>query len=449
MTRNDSGRALALDALIAIEGEGAYANRILHALFSRRQPEEKEKRLATELVFGTLRHWSKIEFLLNRLLTKELSALPTAIRGVLRLSLYQLLFTNHPAYAVVNEAVDLTKHGKYRGLSRLVNGVLRNYLRRQHEVVQALPGFGDDPIGHLSIVHSHPRWLVERWVERWGAETTHRLVAANNLPAPLSVRTNTLMISRDALLAELAKVGMEAEPAATIPEAIRLKSGGDLTGNPLWAAGYFYVQDEASMLVAHLLAAQPGEVIADLCAAPGGKTTHLAQLMKNTGRIFALDQHEHKTGLIAENARRLGIGIIEPLTADARDWRPAEPVDAVLLDAPCTGTGVLRRRPDIRWRRQPMDLAQLVVLQKELLDHAASLLKPGGRLVYSTCSLEKEENETQIQNFLATHPAFRVDLPANFADNFTKERVAEGFLTIPRADEPDGFFMTRLVKLGE
>src|SRR5690554_4990884 len=168
MTKKRSGRSLALDALIAIEEEGAYANRILNSLFAKEQPEEKEKRLATELVFGTLRHRSRLDFLLNQLLTKELSALPAAIREVLRLSLYQLIFTAHPAYAVVNEAVDLTKNGKYRGLSRLVNGVLRNYQRRRQELEQTLPDFAQDPVGHLTIVHSHPRWLVQRWIQRWG-----------------------------------------------------------------------------------------------------------------------------------------------------------------------------------------------------------------------------------------------------------------------------------------
>jgi len=262
----------------------------------------------------------------------------------------------------------------------------------------------------------------------------------------LSVRTNTLRLSRDELLAAMAAAGIAGAPVPTIPEALRLKSGQDLTSNPLWVEGYFYIQDEASMLVAHLLAPEPGMVIADLCAAPGGKTTHLAQLMNNRGRIYALDQFEHKTALIAENACRLGIEIIEPLTTDARCWRPAEPVDGILLDAPCTGTGVFRRRPDIRWRRQPDDLAQLVPLQQELLCHAASLLKPGGRLVYSTCSLESEENEEQIGRFLAAHPAFRVDLPDNFAAGFPAERLAEGILIMPQMDGADGFFMTRLVK---
>lgn len=447
MTKEGSGRAIALDALTAIEEQGAYANRILNSLFTQRQAEAQEKRLATELVFGTLRQLNLLDYLLNRLLSKELSALPPTVRGVLRLSLYQLIFTTHPAYAVVNEAVDLIKHSKYRGLSRLVNGVLRNYLRRQQETDLAWPDFLQDPIGHLTIAHSHPRWLVERWVRRWGADRTHQLVEANNAPAPLSIRTNTLLTSREALADALGQAGIEAAPVSTVPEALRLKTGQELTTIPLWAEGHYYIQDEASMLVAHLLAPEAGEIIADLCAAPGGKTTHLAQLMQNTGGIYALDQYPHKTDLIAENAQRLQIKIIETITADARSWRPPEPLDGILLDAPCTGTGVLRRRPDIRWRRQPTDLRELVNLQQALLNHAASLLKPGGRMVYSTCALEFEENEAQIRHFLGAHPDFVVAVPEDFAPHFSGERTGEGFLILPRQEEPDGFFMTRLVKL--
>ena len=361
-----SGRAIALDALTSIEEQGAYANRILNSLFAHRQPEAQEKRLATELVFGTLRHFKYVDFILNRLLSKELSALPSTVRGVLRLSLYQLLLTAHPAYAVVNEAVDLVKQSKYRGLSPLVNAVLRSYLRQQQKTDFALPDLVQDPIGHLTIVHSHPRWLVERWVPRWGVERTHQLVEANNTPAPLSIRTNTLLTSRTALMAALGQAGLESVPVPTVPEALRIMNGQELTAIPLWAAGHYYIQDEASMLVAHLLAPAAGEVIADLCAAPGGKTTHLAQLMQNTGQIYALDQYPHKTTLIVENAHRLQIKIIETLTTDARSWRPSKPLDGILLDAPCTGTGVLRRRPDIRWRRQPADLRELVSLQQAL-----------------------------------------------------------------------------------
>jgi len=444
MTKTLSGRALALKALVAIEEQGAYANRILNSLFALNDPAAQERALATEIVYGTLRHISLIDHLLSQLLTKKLAALPIEVRNLLRQALYELLTATGPDYAVVNEAVNLVRQSKFNGLSGLVNAVLRNYVRKKAEL--SLPGFTEDPLAHLTICHSHPQWLVERWLRRWGKEETHRLVSVNNLPAPFTIRTNTLKISRTELLKQLAGLALDAAPSPLLPEAVRLSTGYALTSTPLWAAGHFYIQDEGSMLIAHLLAPQPGETIADLCAAPGGKTTHLAQLMNNTGLIYALDQYPHKTRLIHENASRLGITIVEPLTLDARSWQPGVPLDAVLLDAPCTGTGVLRRRPDIRWRRQPEDLKDLTALQGELLAHAAELIKPGGRIVYSTCSLEQEENEEQIKNFLRSHPEFQVSLPGNFARNLHHQLLPEGIILLPETDGPDGFFMTRLIK---
>lgn len=444
MTKPISGRILALKALLAIEQQGAYANRILNALFLQSNPEAREKGLATELVYGTLRHLTLIDHLLNQLLTKKLSASPAEVRNILRQALYELLTTTEQEYAVVNEAVNLVRKSKFAGLSGLVNAVLRKYLRNKANLV--LPDFESEPLEHLVIGHSHPRWLVERWVRRWGTEETHRLVTANNSPAPFTLRTNSLLLSREELLKQLASLGIEALPSPLLLEAVRLPTGRALTTTPLWAAGYFYIQDEGSMLIAHLLAPQPGEEIADLCAAPGGKTTHSAQLMGNTGLIYALDQYPHKTALIQENAQRLGIKIIETVTTDARAWQPENLLDAVLLDAPCTGTGVMRRRPDIRWRRQPEDLKDLTKVQGELLDQAATLVKPGGRVVYSTCSLEPEENEERIKDFLLSHPQFKVSIPDTFAMHFHHQRLPEGILVLPHQDGADGFFMTKLVK---
>ena len=445
MTNKISGRSLALKALVTIENQGAYANRILNSLFLQYQPEEREKGLATDIVYGTLRNFTLVDYLLNQLLTKNLSGLPPEIRNILRLAMYQLITTPQQDYAVVNEAVKLTRKTKFTGFSGLVNAVLREYLRNKEGL--ALPQFEQKSIEHMTIVHSHPLWLVEKWIRRWGLEATHQLVEANNSLAPFTIRTNTLLLSKEKLLKQLVAVGIEAAPSEFVPEAIRLKAGRKLTTTPFWAAGYFYIQDEASMLVSYLLSPQPGEVIADLCAAPGGKTTHLAQLMKNTGLIYALDQYPHKTCLIQENAHRLKIKVIQTLTADARCWHPDRLLDAVLLDAPCTGTGVLRRRPDIRWRRTREELKELTVLQGELLAHAASLLKPQGRVVYSTCSLESEENEEQISQFLSSHPDFKVSIPEKFASQLDHHQLPEGILILPRQEETDGFFMTRLVKV--
>ncbi|NLW55754.1 MAG: 16S rRNA (cytosine(967)-C(5))-methyltransferase RsmB [Firmicutes bacterium] len=444
MTKPHSGRALALKALVAIERQGAYANRILNTLFAQSESTAQDRAMATEIVYGTLRHMTLIDHLLSQLLTKKLVALPTEVRNILRQALYELLTTTETDYAVVNEAVNLVRKSKFAGLSGLVNAVLRGYLRNKADLI--LPDFAEEPLAHLTICHSHPRWLVERWIRRWGTEETHRLLAVNNLPAPFTLRTNTLLLSRAELLKQLAGLAFDASPSPLLPEAVRLATGRSLTSTPLWAAGYFYIQDEGSMLIAHLLAPKPGETISDLCAAPGGKTTHLAQLMGDTGLIYALDLYPHKTRLIQENASRLGITIIEPLTIDARSWQPENLLDAVLLDAPCTGTGVLRRRPDIRWRRRPKDLKALTKLQEELLEQAASLVKPGGRIVYSTCSLEPEENEERIKSFLRSHPQFQVSIPESFAQHLQHQRLPEGIILLPQQDGPDGFFMTKLVK---
>lgn len=445
MTNNISGRDLALEALLDIEINSAYANRSLNFLFSKYKPEEREKGLATEIVYGTLRHLALIDDLLSQLLTKELSALPPIIRNTLRLAIYQLMANPQKGYAVVNEAVKLTRKRKFAGLSGLVNGVLRSYLRKKNQLI--LPEFKQEPIEHMVIVHSHPRWLVERWVHRWGIDITHQLVEANNSVAPFTIRTNTLILSREELLAHLDLAEIEAYPLALVPEAIRIKEARELNNTPFFSAGYYYIQDESSMLISHLFSPQPDELIADLCAAPGGKTTHLAQLMKNTGQIYALDEYPHKTTLIQENADRLGISIIQTYTADSRLWNPKILFDGILLDAPCTGTGVLRRRPDIRWHRQPKDVEELATLQGELLDHAASLLKPGGRLVYSTCSLESEENEEQISRFISMHPDFVISIPEGFEAKLDCQRLQEGLLILPHNGEADGFFMTRLVKI--
>lgn len=443
--RKNTGRRLALLSLVRIEKEGAYANRILSSFFAKYQPEEREKGLATEIVYGTLRHLSLVDYLLDRLLTKSLSSLPSPVRNILRLSLYQLLSRPRTPYAVVNEAVNLAKAEGWDKFSGLINAVLRRYLREGQKII--LPGFSADPFTHLTVVHSHPGWLIERWMRRWRPDELHELVRINNLPAPFSIRTNTLKISREKLLAELSSAGIDATPSNLLPEALLISNPADLVDTPFFAAGYYYIQDEASMLVAHLVSPAGGEMIVDLCAAPGSKTTHLAQLMGDQGTIYALDDHPHKIDLIKENAERLGITCIKPVIADAREWGPGEELaDGVLLDAPCTGTGVLRRRPDIRWRRSPEDLKELILLQKELLTKAASLVKVGGRVIYSTCSLEPEENEEQIREFLSVHPGFQVEIPSEIIRMAPGEALREGILILPQENGPDGFFLTRLVK---
>jgi 16S rRNA (cytosine967-C5)-methyltransferase len=449
-----SGRYLAQLVLDRIEQDHAYANLLLPRLLNEfgADLERREKALATELVYGTLRHLLKIDYILGRLLSRPFASLKTPVKNVLRLAVYQLLHLPEiPARAVCHSAVEQVKHSQYSGLASLVNGVLRSYLRNPN-------GFQfPDPVSHpaenLSLEYSHPLWLVQRWLANFGPEVTVRILKADNEPPPIAWRVNRRFTDSSEVMAELARQGIQSRPGLFLTEALFVESLGEpLEALLLFQSGRIFVQDESAMLVAHLVHPVPGELIVDLCAAPGGKSTHLAELMDDQGTIFSVDNHLHKISLIRANAERLSLTCIHPVSADARSFSLPEGrlADAVLVDAPCSGTGVFRRRVDARYRRQPDDIRELAAIQKEILDQAATIVKPGGRLIYSTCTLEPEENQEQLDAFLSRHPEFeaedfRLFLPAKVT------RYAHApeskFLTImPIPGGGDGFFMGRLNK---
>lgn len=448
LSGND-GRDLALEVLIRVEQDEAYANRVLHNLFSRYKVSPQARSQATDLVYGTLRHLTRFDNLLSQLITKPLDKLEPWVHQLLRCSLYELGPGQVPAYAVVNESVKLAKKRGHEGIVRFINGVLRSYLRSTNKL--HLPSFKQSPREHLIIAHSHPEWLINDWVNKWGFERVHTLVKNNNKPAPLTVRINTLNSDIESIVKAFNELGVNATPSEIIPEAVHLGKNPGLENLGPLDNGKAFVQDLGAMIITHLLAPRTNEHIVDLCAAPGGKSTHIAQMMDNSGLIWAIDQYESKTRLIRESADRMGIGIIREVTTDARNWQPEGPVNAVLLDAPCSGTGVIRRRPDLKWRRTKEDVKELVILQRELLTSATKMLQSGGRLVYSTCSIQCEENEEQVQWFLSQFPDFCRDRdPDEFLkivnhSSLDKEILAEGVLLFP-SDHTDGFFMTRLIK---
>jgi len=282
----------------------------------------------------------------------------------------------------------------------------------------------------LATLYSHPEWLVARWLERLGREECEKLLQFNNGIAPLSLRVNSLRSSREAVLASLLARGLQAREGLLSPDAVIVENAGDPTSWPEWEAGEIIAQDEAAQLVARLAAPLPGQTIIDAAAAPGGKTTHLAQLMNNDGKIIACDVGAGRLKLVCDNAKRLGVSMIETRAGDFRELAQTLPVaDMVLLDAPCLGTGTLRRRPDAKWSKTPAQLEELVVLQRELLESATALVKPGGVLVYSTCSLEPEENEGQVAWWLGQDP----------------NRQATWKSTLPHRDGCDGMFAARLI----
>ena len=401
-------RTAAYHALRAIDLERAD---LPTALARSRQylPDERDKALAAEIVAGTLRWQRALDHVIVHFARRALSTIDPEVVFILRLSLYQILHLDRvPASAVVDDAVDLTRGARKRSATGFVNAVLRNTVRQRNRLpLPARPDNDEDrgaALAYLGIKHSHPDWLVTRWLDRHGYEATERWVQFNNDTPRLTLRANRLRTTRDAVAAAFAVDDIETEPTPHAPDGLTV-----MAGNPLRRMhdGSFFVQDEASQLVSLVVNAQPGERILDLCASPGGKTTAMAADMHDTGSIVACDVRPRRVSLLQETVRLSGathIQVVHLAPDGALPFLTA--FDRVLVDAPCSGLGTIRRDPDIRWRRSEADLPGLASAQVALLSRAAGSVKSGGRLIYATCSSEPEENEAVIDTFLAAHPGF-------------------------------------------
>lgn len=436
----DTARGAAALVLRMVLDDGAYTNIALNQYLRGSRLSDLDRRLATELVYGTVKALGTLDWYLAQCVTRPLDKVAPEILCILRMSAYQLLYMERiPASAACNEAVKLTRSVSHEGSAKFVNGVLRGLLRKQAAGELSFPEEGEDDAGYLSLKYYHPRWLVKRWLGPWGREGTERLLAFDNSAAPVCLRVNTLVTTREQLLRDLAEAGAQVHASAWSADGIVCEKLPSLHALMAALPKHFYIQDESSMLVAPLLAAAPGMRVLDLCSAPGGKTTHIAQLMQNKGEIIACDVHEHKLELIAENAKRLDITCIEPLLNDATversEWLGA--FDRVLVDAPCSGMGVLRRRAEARWRKQRKDLKLFPPLQLAILEQAAKYVKDGGRMVYSTCTIEQSENHYLVEEFLAKHPEWQ---RVPFVHPRTGEEVTELQL-LPQVDEIDGFYI--------
>ncbi|MFQ5586748.1 MAG: 16S rRNA (cytosine(967)-C(5))-methyltransferase RsmB [Thermodesulfobacteriota bacterium] len=346
----------------------------------------------------------------------------------------------------MDESVKLLR-GADRRRGGFVNALLRGINDGGEGII--FPNLKESPARYLSVVHSHPEWLIKRWLKRYGTKETIALCQANNRRPPLTLRTNTLCITREQLLHNLLKNGIQAEPSRFSPLGITIK---ERPAVPLAAAPEFYLQDEASQLVPCLLAPEPGEVILDACAAPGGKATELAQLMGNEGKVYAMDISPRKVQVIEGIAARLGATNVSAVRGDALkriDFAPPDGFDAILIDAPCSGLGVVRRNPDIKYRKGEEDIGRLGRLQSTMMENLSTCLRDGGRIVYSTCSLEPEENEEVIEGFLVNHQEFVIERAADFLPETCRPLVDDDGLlrTLPQRDGMDGFFAARLRKL--
>ncbi len=429
------------------EAADAFVSVLLYHTLARSSLSSADRALATEITLGVLRHRARVDHALAPMLRRPLGTLPAAIRTILRMGAYQLLMLDRiPPAAAVSEATSLARRHGHAGTAGLVNAVLR---RLAAEGPPPLPDPALDPIEHAATVHSHPGWLVARWAARFGADEAEALADANTRPAPSVVRANTLLVTHAELMDAFRARGISAEPGV-VPEAVRVR-GSLVDRLPLLERGWFVIQDEGAMLVAHAVGPTSGDVVIDACAAPGGKTTHLAALMGNTGRVLACDIHARKLHALAQRCATMGATCVEVRQHDARELgrRLPESADAVLVDAPCSGLGTIRRRPEIKWRIIEATLRRLGEAQQTILSGAAGAVRSGGALVYSVCSLEPEEGPDVIRAFLDRHPRFEPDpLPESFPREVAGSPIdgavpGEVFL-LPHRHDTDGFFIARL-----
>ena len=443
MDRRRTAREVALEVLHRVDADRAWSGAALRAALNRAGLTPADEALATELVYGTLRHRAQVDWAIAQTLHRRLDSLPPRIREVLRLGAYQLAFLSRvPARAACNETVELARRVGHPGTVSLVNAVMRR--------LAAAPPAWPEPAGTaeaIAVRWSHPEWLVARWLARFGPDETGALCAANNEPPPSWVRLNTLRGTTQELDARLGTLGLETQPSERVPEARRIVAGAPDARDAAYAEGLVTPQDEGSMLVARLVAPRPGETVVDACAAPGGKATHLAALMENRGRVLACDLLPRKLETVSRQCARLGVTCVETRALDAARLGEVAPqaADRVLVDAPCSGLGVLRRRPEIRWRIHPEDLAAIAARQARLLAGAAGAVRPGGRLVYSVCTIEPEEGPDVVAAFLAASPAFEPDPFEgwDFATPGGAEAPGTAFLNPHRAGT-DGFFVASL-----
>lgn len=413
------------------------AGQLLDGAFERRTTslDPRDRRWVHELVWGTLRIRAHLDALIDARVRGGLSVLDAEVLDLLRLGAYQLLrMDSVPAYAAIGETVELVKRRHGVGASGLANAVLRRLDRERDALGYTPPA---DTLDALAEAHSHPRWVVGRWAARWGIEETAQLLATNNTLAPITVRA--FGITTAALREQLAADEIAAEPVDIEPDSLRLPAGVALTSLTAFQQGTLYVQDAAASLVVRYAHVPEGCTAADLCAAPGSKALELS---RRAAFVLAADRNIARVTRMMQGFARLHTTRLAPVIADAR--HPAcAPVDAVLVDAPCTGTGTFRRHPDARWRLKASDFAVLGMLQKQILQGAATIVKPGGLLVYSTCSLEQEENEAMVSAFLAAHPEFALEPPPA---GTVPDTVLDGGLlrVLPHRHGTDGAFAARL-----
>jgi 16S rRNA (cytosine967-C5)-methyltransferase len=436
-------RSVAYAVLRRVFEQEAWTDRALHGEVRRAGLDARDRALATQLAYGTVQRAATLDHLIATLAGRSVEQLQPPVLVALRLGAFQLAFLDGvAAHAAVGESVELAKADAPRGAG-LVNAVLRRAAREGRALVEALP---EATPAEAALRHSYPEWIAALWFGALGAEDARALMAAGNRPAEAALRANALRTTAEALAAELP---VASRPAEHLPEGLVLEGPFDAFGSPLWEQGAFMPQSRAAMAVARILAPRPGERVLDLCAAPGGKTTHLAALMEDRGAVVAVERHPGRAQALVRTAARMGAGIVEVRTADATAPHEADAYDRVLVDPPCSDLGTLASRPDARWRKRAESPAELAALQGAILRAGADALRPGGTLVYSTCTISPTENEDVVEAFLAHRRDFSAEDLSTSDWGLWQHGSKPMFLqTLPHRDRTDGFFIARLRREG-
>ncbi len=444
-------RGLAVKILNRVERSDAYLDKLLDNELRNNELSGADKALLYEIVHGVIRWMGRLDWVLNGFYKGQFSKAIPNLKNGLRVALYQILFLDRvPDHASVNEAVEFVKKLQGQKPADLTNAILRNIIRSKNGI--RYPNPEDDLVGYLTAYYSHPSWMVKRYLARFGRENTEKLLNANNEKPYLTLKINTLKTNPEEFKKLLNSVNLKFNQGKYLPEFFKLQNLTNITAWEYYGEGYFNVQDESAGLACRFLDAKPGHNVMDLCAAPGGKSVYLAGLMHDEGCIFSVDKYESRLKLFEKNIKRLGFKSIKTFTADALDLTPDHPnfrpasYDRVLADVPCSGTGTLSKKPDIKWKKDMLDIRRMNQLQFNLLVKASSLVKKDGAIVYSTCSIEPEENIEIVKKFLNENPHF---ILKNAAEEFPGEIVDENgcIQTLPHVHQMDGAFAAKLIRV--
>ena len=436
-------RGVAVKILDRIERTDSYLEKLLDYELKNSDLSGQDKALLYELVHGVVRWMGRLDWILAGFYKGQFSKAIPVLKNALRVALYQIMFLDKiPDYAIVNEAVDFVKKLQGQKPADITNAVLRNIIRSKNGL--RYPDPNENVVSYLAAYYSHPTWLTKRWVDRYGREAVEALMAANNERPTLTLRINGLKVDKQEFEGLLQSVNLKYAPGVYNDHFYRLQILTNIQNWQYFTEGYFAIQDESTGMPCLLLDVKPGMRVLDMCAAPGGKSAYIADLMSNSGEIVALDKFESRVKMMQANLDRLGVSIVNFVTTDALEYED-ELFDRVLVDAPCSGLGTLSKKPDIKWKRDLLDIKKLTPLQDELLNKAAEMVKPGGAVVYSTCTVEPEENYGVVQKFLSEHSNFRLDDASAYVD----KNIVDGngcIQSLPHRDKMDGAFSARLVR---